>query len=120
MGQEAKKEKVLNEVKLRIFQNQFWKKPHRLGNTCGATANMCGLQVMNALVKPWLVCIATLADSLKIFVDVGSRVLGCPASHLDLDILLELLSSDKRTCCDGERLCLWLVNLLGDGVLKRD
>ncbi|GJU00198.1 hypothetical protein Tco_1110536 [Tanacetum coccineum] len=50
-------------------------------------------------------------DDLKNFVDVGGGILGCRVSHLDLDLLLELLPSDERARYDGQK-SLFTINAL--------
>ncbi|GJT81366.1 hypothetical protein Tco_1055708 [Tanacetum coccineum] len=46
---------------------------------------------------------ACFHDNVKSFDDVGGGVLGPRTLHLDFDILLELLLSDKRSHHDGEK-----------------
>ncbi|GJS61130.1 hypothetical protein Tco_0655914 [Tanacetum coccineum] len=54
---------------------------------------------------------ACFHDNVKSFDDVGGGVLGPRTLHLDFDILLELLLSDKRSHHDGSRRCLGSLDL---------
>ncbi|GKA48995.1 hypothetical protein Tco_0933418 [Tanacetum coccineum] len=77
-------------------------------------AKMRALKSMIASVERWSIYVVTslgvllarqacFHDNVKSFDDVGGGVLGPRTLHLDFDILLELLLSDKRSHHDGEK-----------------